>query len=38
MRVVALINVDAYPFLAFPDLNCYLENMGLGVFLLYCAA
>ena len=38
MRVVALINVDAYPFLAFPDLTCYLENMGLGVFLLYCAA
>ena len=25
--VVAVISVDAYPFLAFPDLNCHIEDM-----------
>ena len=36
--VVAMISVDTYPFLAFSDLNCHLEDMGIGVFLLHCAA
>ena len=36
--VVAVISVDAYPFLAFSDLNCHLEDTGIGVFWLYCAA
>ena len=29
---------DAYPFLAFPDLTCHLEDTGIGVFWLHCAA
>ena len=36
--VVAVISVDAYPFLAFSDLNCHLEDTGIGVFLLHCTA
>ena len=32
--VVAVISVDAYPFLAFPDLTCHLEDTGVGVFWL----
>ena len=36
--VVALISVDAYPFLAFSDLACNLEDTGIDVFWLYCAA
>ena len=36
--VVAMISVDAYPFLAFSDLTCHLEDMGIGVFWLHCAA
>ena len=32
MLVVAVISVDAYPFLAFSDLNCHLEDTGIGVF------
>ena len=36
--VVAVISVDAYPFLAFSDLTCYLEDTGIGVFWLHCAA
>ena len=31
MLVVAVISVDAYPFLAFSDLTCHLEDMGIGV-------
>ena len=31
MLVVAMISVDAYPFLAFSDLTCHLEDMGIGV-------
>ena len=27
--VVAVINVDAYPFLAFSDLSCHLEDTGM---------
>ena len=36
--VVAVINVDAYPFLALSDLTCDLKSMGIGVFWLHCAA
>ena len=38
MLVVAMISVDAYPFLAFSDLTCHVEDTGIGVFWLYCAA
>ena len=37
MLVVAVISVDAYPFLAFSDLTCHLENMGIGVSWLHSA-
>ena len=36
--VVAVISVDAYPFSAFSDLTCHLEDMGIGVFWFLCAA
>ena len=36
--VVAVISVDAYPFLAFSDLAFHLEETGIGVFWLQCAA
>ena len=36
--VVAVISVNAYPFLAFKDLTCHLEDTGIGVFWLRCAA
>ena len=36
--VVAGISVDAYPFLAFSDLTCHLEDLGIGVLWLHCAA
>ena len=32
MLVVAVISVDAYPFLAVSDMTCHLEDMGIGVF------
>ena len=35
--VVPMISVDAYPFLAFSDLICYLEDTGIGAFWLRCA-
>ena len=35
---VAVISADAYPFLAFSDLICHLEDTGIGVFRLFCAA
>ena len=38
MLVVAVISVDVYLFLAFSGLTCYLEDTGIGVFLLHCAA
>ena len=38
MLVVAVVSVDAYPFLTFSDLACYLEDTGIGVFCLHCAA
>ena len=36
--VVAVISADVYPFLAFSDLTCHLEDTGIGVFWLHCAA
>ena len=36
--VVAVISVDAYPFLAFWDLTFHLKDMGVGVLWLHCAA
>ena len=38
MLVVAVISVDAYPFLAFSDLTCHFEDTGIGVFWLHCDA
>ena len=31
-----MTGVDAYPFLAFSDLTCHLEDMGIAVFWLHC--
>ena len=38
MLVVAVINVDAYSFLAFSDLTCHLEDTGIDVLWLHSAA
>ena len=35
---VAVISVDAYPILALSDLMYHLEDIGIGVFELHCAA
>ena len=35
--MVIVISVDAYPFLAFSDLTCHLEDTGIGVFWQPCA-
>ena len=32
-----MISVDAYPFLAFSDLTCHLEDKGRGVFWFHFA-
>ena len=32
MQVAAVIIVDGYPFLAFSDLICHLEDAGISVF------
>ena len=32
--MVAVISVDAYPFLVFSDLTCHLEDKGMGVFMV----
>ena len=37
MLVVAVISVDAYPFLAFSELTCHPEDTGIDVFCLHCA-
>ena len=37
MLVVAVISVDAYPFLAFLAKTCHLEDTGINVFWLHCA-
>ena len=34
--MVAVSSVDAFPFLAFSDLTCHLEDTGIGVFWLQC--
>ena len=34
---MAVINVDAYPFMAVLDLTCHLENIGIDVFSFHCA-
>ena len=36
--LASVISVDAYPFLAFSNLICHLEDTGVGVFWLHCAA
>ena len=38
MLVVAVISVDAYPFLALSDMTCHFEDTGIGVFWLHCTA
>ena len=35
--VVAVTSVDAYPVLAFSDLTCHLENIGIVFFWFHCA-
>ena len=30
--VVAVISVDTYPFLAFSDVACHLEDTGITIF------
>ena len=35
--VVAVISVDAYPFLAFSDLTYHLEELETYVFWFHCA-
>ena len=37
MLLVAVISVDAYPFLAFSDLTYHLKDTGIAVFWLHCA-
>ena len=34
MLVVAVTGIDAYPFLAFPDLIYHLEDTGIKLFLV----
>ena len=36
--VVAVISVDAYPFLTFSDLTCHHEDAGISVPWLPCTA
>ena len=36
--VIAVTNVDAYPFLVFSHLTCRLEDTGIGIYWLHCAA
>ena len=36
MLLVTVTSVDAFHFLAFSDLNCHLEDTGIGVFWLHC--
>ena len=38
MLVAVVISVDVYLFLAFSDLTCHLEDTGICVFWLHCAA
>ena len=36
--VIAVISVDAYPFLAFSNLTCHFEDTRIGFFWLHCVA
>ena len=36
--VVAVISVGAYSFWAFSDLACHLDDPGIGIVWLHCAA
>ena len=36
MLVAAVLSVDAYPFSAFSDLTCHLEDTETDVFRLHC--
>ena len=36
--VVAVITVDAYPFLGFSDLTCHLQDTGIIAFWLHCVS
>ena len=36
--LVVVIRFDTYPFLAFSNLTCCLDDTGIGVFWLHCAA
>ena len=36
--MLAVISVDAYPFLALSDLTCHFEDTRIGVFWLHCTA
>ena len=36
--MIAVINLGVYPFLAFSDLTCHIEDTGIGAFWLCCAA
>ena len=38
MLVMAVISVDAYPFLALSYLTCHLEDTVKGIFWLHCCA
>ena len=38
MLVVAVISIDAYPFVPFSELTYHFEDMGIGVFWLHSAA
>ena len=38
MLVVTVVSVDAYLFVAFSALTCHIEDTGIGVFWLHCAA
>ena len=38
VAVLISVSVDAYPFLAFSDLTCHLEDTGISVFRLHVAA
>ena len=35
--LVDVISVDAYPFFAFSDMTCHLQDTGIDVFWLHCA-
>ena len=38
MLVLAVISINAYPFLALSHLTCYIEDTRIGIFWLHSAA